>query len=201
MNNEKKTGAEKTEEDLVEAYRSGDAAALNELMNRCQPLISGIAGKYSLPDGEADDLLQEGRIGLFKAVEKYDGTRDTKFSTYAYMCIQNEIRHAVQRSNAMYNLLLTRADSLTNAQGENIEIEDPVEHNPEHIVVSDEHARETYAAIKKSLSAFEQEVLDMYMDGAKYTEIAQTMDLDPKVIDNALQRIRRKAKAAIKKAQ
>lgn len=193
--------ARKTDEELIAVYREGGSAALNELMTRCQPMIVGIAGKYHLPDGEADDLMQEGRIGLFKAVEKYDGTRDTKFSTYAYMCIQNEIRHAVQRSNAMYNLLLTRADSLTNAQGENIEIEDPVEHNPEHIVVSDEHARETYAAIKKSLSAFEQEVLDMYMDGAKYTEIAQTMDLDPKVIDNALQRIRRKAKAAIKKAQ
>lgn len=201
MNNEKMPVSHKTDEDLVRTYRAGSAEALNELMTRCQPMIIGIAGKYHLPDGEADDLLQEGRIGLFKAVEKYDGTRDTKFSTYAYMCIQNEIRHAVQRSNAMYNLLLTQADSLTNESGESIEIEDSIEKNPEHIVVSDERARETYAVIKKSLSAFEQEVLDMYMDGADYTEIAEGMGEKPKVIDNALQRIRRKAKAAIKKVQ
>lgn len=189
----------KTDEELVRAYRTGDASALNELMARCQPMISGIARQYFLPDGDIDDLLQEGRIGLFKAVEKYDGTRDTKFSTFAYMCIQNEIRHAVQRSNALYNALLTEADSLTNEDGETMELPDGADNNPEHLVVSDERARETYAAIKKSLSAFEREVLDLYMDGARYREIAENMGMEPKVIDNALQRIRRKAREVLKK--
>lgn len=191
--------ARKSDEDLVASYNSGDAAALTELMARYQPMIVGIAKQFHLPDGDIDDLLQEGRIGLFNAVEKYDGTRETKFSTFAFMCIQNEMRHAVQRSNALYNKLLTEAESLTNEEGETVEPPNAADNNPEHIVVADEHARETYAAIKKSLSAFEREVLDMYMDGAKYTEIAAEKGLEPKAIDNALQRIRRKTKAILKK--
>ena len=95
-----------SDEELIASYRAGNGQALASLMEAYQPMIRSLSSQYFLADGDNDDLIQEGQIGLFKAITKFDPGLDTKFSSYAYICIKGEIRHAVERSNRMYNLIL-----------------------------------------------------------------------------------------------
>ncbi len=165
--------------------------AYTEIFIRYTPLIMKLEKKYYLSDGDSDDLIQEGRIGLFKAIEHYDSSLGTKFSTYAYSSVQSEMQHAVDRSNRLYNLMLNESVPITDIDEETIS---GTAQSPEDIVLSHENFTSFYLKLKKTLSDFENEVLEQYIDGYTSRQIAAVMNKDTKSIANTISRIRKKAK-------
>lgn len=180
-----------SDENLILRCRAGEMSAFTEIFERYTPLIMKLEKKYYLSDGDSDDLIQEGRIGLFKAIEHYDPTFATKFSTYAYSSIQSEMQHAVERSNRLYNLMLNESVPITDIDEETIS---GSVKSPEEIVLSRENFTSFYNRLKKTLSDFENEVLEQYIEGFTTKQIASLLDKDTKSIANTVSRIRKKAK-------
>lgn len=166
-------------------------SAFTEIFERYSPLIIKLEKKYFLSDGDSNDLIQEGRIGLFKAIEHYDASFGTKFSTYAYSCVQSEMQHAVERSNRLYNLMLSESVSFTDIDEDTI---DGNVQSPEEIVLSHENFTSFYNKLKKNLSEFENEVFEKYIDGYSTKQIASILEKDSKSIANTITRIRKKAR-------
>lgn len=180
-----------SDENLILSCRAGEMSAFTEIFERYTPMIMKLEKKYYLSDGDSDDLIQEGRIGLFKAIEHYDASFGAKFSTYAYSSIQSEMQHAVERSNRLYNLMLNESVPITDIDEETIS---GTAESPEEIVLSHENFTSFYNKLKKTLSEFENEVLERYIDGYSTKQIASILDKDTKSIANTVSRIRKKAK-------
>ena len=144
--------------------------------------------------GETDDLIQEGMIGLFKAIQNYQSDREASFQTFAGLCIDRQLYSAVQNSNRQKHLPLNTYISLSNEEeSEHLEGSwDSRTEDPESIVIDQESTRNLELKISKALSPMENKVLDYYMKGYGYVKIAEIMGKTPKSIDNALQRIRGK---------
>ena len=152
--------------------------------------------------GDTDDLIQEGMIGLYKAVRDYDVRKEASFLTFANLCIDRQIYSAINASNRKKHSPLNSYISfpLLNFLNDNVTNElymdkQNVNHrNPEDLYIDRENVLHIEHMLEKELSAFEYEVLKMYIDGADYIEIAERMDKKPKSIDNAIQRIKKKVK-------
>ena len=144
--------------------------------------------------GDTDDLIQEGMIGLFKAVRDYRTDSEASFQTFARMCIDRQIYSAVQSSNRQKHIPLNSYVSLDGTEAENME--ESWEENPESILIDRENVSALQKKMKKSLSPMEKQVLDLYLEGCDYTRIAELIDKTPKSVDNALQRIRGKIRNA-----
>ena len=146
------------------------------------------------------DLIQEGMIGLFKAVQDYRSEKETSFRTFAGLCIDRQLYSAIQSSNRQKHLPLNSYVSLSQA-GEAEDLEGRWSENPEAVVIDQERTRILKEEIKKVLSPMENKVLAYYKQGYGYVKIAKLLGKNPKSIDNALQRIRGKIRACKEKIQ
>jgi RNA polymerase sporulation-specific sigma factor len=189
-----------TDEQIIAKIKDGDEQALIYMFEKYQDLINSKVGKYFMIGAEREDIIQEGRIGLYKAIKGFDLNKDNTFKTFANICIERQLITAIKSSNRQKHMPLNSYLSLnTTAYGndedtELIEtfdseiIEDPLE-----TIMKKEYYEEIQNIMHKSLSKFEEKVLERYVLGDSYEIIAQKLDMPVKSIDNAIQRIRKKA--------
>lgn len=195
-------------EKQLELATGGDSTAIEKLLIYLKPLVTKISRKYFLVGGTSDDVVQEGMIGLYKAIITYKKDSSASFKTYATLCIKRQILSAIRQANNNKNLPLNAYFSI-NSQGMivvSVSGSDDGEEEekgiyisadtqtPEEAVVSKENVAEISNRIDKSLSAFEKQVLSLYIEGLNYVEIATKLNKEPKSIDNALSRIKLKLK-------
>lgn len=206
MNKEKFKQA--TDEELILMYRDGEENAIGFLMNKYKNLVRKKASSMYILGADRDDLIQEGMIGLFKAVRDYDMGRDVNFYTFADLCVSRQMYTAVQASNRQKHLPLNTYISIY-SQSQNLEEgteEYPLmntltakrESNPEEMLIEQENAEQMETAILKELSEFEKQVFELHLTGMNYTEIAKVLGRDEKSTDNALQRMKTKIKKVLK---
>ncbi len=176
-----------SDERLVEEYKSGDQYAFDEIYERYKKAVKIIANKFFLQGGNKDDLLQEGTIGLVKAVNAYNGS--VAFSNFAFTCIRNNIISAVLSYACKRHSFLNEGISLDDKEVGSIAFEDPL-----NLVIENEEKEEYISKIEVLLSDAEKDVLNLALKGYSYKEIALELDKNPKSIDNAIQRIKNKLK-------
>lgn len=189
---------------LLEQAQQGDSDAISSLLEKYKSMVRALARPLFLMDGEQDDLVQEGMIGLFKAIQTYDREKGTAFESFANTCIRGQLYTAVKKSNRKKNLPLNSYISLYSVENgeENpdkdggfvIDKTPDWQNNPERIVVGREYQRDLQERLYRHLSKMEMRVLDLFLQGMTYQEIAARLDKAPKSIDNALQRIKSKIK-------
>ena len=194
-----------SDEELVELSQAGDHSALEEIVSRYLNLIRSRAGSYFIPGAEKDDLIQEGMIGLYKAVMEFDETKTEHFRSFAAACIRNNIITAVKTAARKKNMPLNSYISLTKSNydedGETLldTMALGVESDPETIVIDREDADGIEYTISKALSKLELQVLLEYLSGGSYSEIAEKLGRDTKAVDNAIQRIKKKLEILLDK--
>lgn len=191
-----------TDEELITKVRANDKCALNFLMDRYKDVVNMKVSKYYISGAERDDIVQEGLIGLYKAVKNFDKEKQNSFKTFANLCIERQIITAIKGSNRQKHIPLNSYLSLNSSnyenengdeEGELIEvldanaIEDPLE-----TVTKNEYYKQVEKTIEESLSDFEKKVLFRFIDGQTYMQIAESLNSPVKSVDNAIQRIRKK---------
>lgn len=189
-----------SDEELIEKIRLGDSEAQNFLLDKYKNLVNMKANRFFLIGGENDDVLQEGMIGLFKAIQSFDQEKNNSFKTFANLCIERQLISAIKTSNRQKHLPLNSSFSLnTSAFDENDDttvlevldakfVEDPLD-----TITKREYFEDIENKIEQALSSFEKQVLNRYIQGESYVDIAQKLDSPVKSVDNAIQRIRKKA--------
>lgn len=202
MNNFEEKYNQMTDENLLqEVARNQNNIALDCLIDRYKEMVSMKANKFFMIGSEKEDMLQEGYIGLYKAVKSFDQEKQNSFKTFAGLCIERQMITAVKNSNRQKHIPLNSSLSLNsgayeeNDDTEILEIldtrktgEDPLE-----IITKKEYFTVIEKAINDSLSDFEKKVLTHYKNGESYAEIAIKLDSKVKSVDTAIQRIRKKA--------
>ena len=185
-----------SDEELIARLRDGETIIEDYLMEKYKGLVRHKARAMFLIGGDTDDLIQEGMIGLFKAVRDFQPGREATFATFARMCIDRQIYSAIQNSNRQKHLPLNSYVSL-NQEDESSPIWELSVENPEEIIIDQETTRDLQQKISDYLSPMENKVLDLYLKGEGYVEIGRILGKSPKSIDNALQRIRAKIREVI----
>ncbi len=196
------------DEELIVRLRDGESAIMDFIMNKYKNLVRSKAKAMYILGADNEDLIQEGMIGLFKAIRDYDSGRDASFFTFADLCISRQMYTAVQASRRRKHAPLNSYVSLYSnvAERESGSWEDATllnalaseaELNPEELLIDKENVINLEQTIEKELSSFEKEVLDLYITGMSYAQIAKVLGKDEKSTDNALQRLKGKLKKAI----
>lgn len=192
-----------SDEELIFALREkNETEIMDYLLNKYKNLVKKKAKVLFLIGGDTDDLIQEGMIGLFKAIRDYDKEKDSSFFHFAQICISRQMYTAMEASNrkkhAPLNSYISLSASEENESGENLPelLEELSGTNPEQIVINKEELEQMRKKADSVLSPMEKEVLVYYLQGMNYTKIAEVMQKSAKSIDNALQRIRNKLKNA-----
>lgn len=188
------------DEVLIALYQAGDEKAIDQLFERYKNLVRKKAKAMFLAGGDSDDLIQEGMIGLYKAVRDYHTDRKATFSTFASMCINRQIITAVTASNRKKNSPLNGYVSLDQPARTDEDydmklidvIQSDSEQDPEKLLIDREYTESLQEQVEAAMSPFERQVLAMYMEGKDYVEIAEKLGKPAKSIDNAIQRIRNK---------
>lgn len=198
-----------SDEELMMSLQDGETGIIDFLMNKYKNLVKSKAKSMYILGADKDDLIQEGMIGLFKAVRDYDSGRDASFFTFADLCISRQMYTAVQASRRQKHIPLNTYVSLYATAKENAESEEDMalvnmlalksEQSPEEMLIDKENVEQLERTIEKELSSFEKQVLDLYLTGMRYTQIAKVLGRDEKSTDNALQRIKSKLKKAIQR--
>lgn len=190
------------DETLASKANLGDEKAENEILERYKGLVVKIARSYFILGGEMEDIVQEGMIGLYKAIKGYDKKKNASFKTFATMCIKHQIQSAIKVANAKKNSPLSNSVSLQSFS-ENSDDEDflPVslifQISPDEKVINKENYQNLLENIKKILSDKEFQVLKYYLKGYTYKEISNILETSEKSIDNSLSRIKAKLKKLI----
>ena len=189
-----------TDEKLIENIKADDNKALNCLIERYHELVNIKANKFFMIGSEKEDMVQEGLIGLYKAVKSFDAEKENSFKTFANMCIERQLITAVKNSNRQKHIPLNSSVSLNAAAYEDNEDTDKFEvinikvlDDPSEIIVEREYFKSMEKQIKDTLSAFELQVLSEYEKGKSYAAIAEKLQAKVKSVDTAIQRIRKKA--------
>ncbi|MBR5235827.1 MAG: RNA polymerase sporulation sigma factor SigH [Clostridia bacterium] len=182
------------DEELVFYAKQDNALAIELLVNRYKAFVMMRSKTYFLCGADRDDVIQEGMIGLFKAIRSFKAERGVSFKTFAELCITRHIISAVKTSTRQKHAPLNTYVSLDRGEGSaNLERDAFKSGNdPEQIMIEKENMVGIEGQIDKALSRFEARVLMHYLNGMSYGKIAVCMGKDPKSIDNALQRIKRK---------
>ena len=175
----------------------GDSAAENQLAIRYRRLVRVCARPYFLAGGDSEDLIQEGMLGLLAAVREFDPKLETSFKTYAELCIKRRILSAVKSASRLKHAFLNDGVSLEEILSEESQTltafsVEPFSRTPEDQVLARESKNDFISTYSRCLSRFEVQVLNYYLDGLSYAEIAEECSKPLKSIDNAVQRIRRK---------
>ena len=189
-----------TDEDLVALAKGGEDQAIEILLGRYRHYARAKARLYFLAGADREDVVQEGMIGLFKAVRDFDPNKNTAFRAFAEVCITRQIITAIKSATRQKHLPLNTYVSLSKPMltesGEDHALESTLdshtEADPADLVVSAEEIEAINTSVSEVLSELEGEVLHLYMDGKSYQEIADRLGRHVKSIDNALQRIKRK---------
>lgn len=189
-----------TDRMLLLRARAQDNNSLEELFSRYRPMVNAIARGYFLTDGDHDDLMQEGMIGLHKAILSYDINANTTFSTFAHLCITRQVQNAVRRSTKCNNSFLHNFFSIdpTGRVRLSKDDEDGMIYltsdapSPEEIVILSEATSTLDNSIREKLSTLEYNVFNLYLQGFSYKDIASKLDKDTKAVGNAIERIRTK---------
>lgn len=187
-----------SDEELIVKLRMGEENITDYILEKYKPLVRKRTNAMYLIGGESEDLIQEGMIGLFKAIRDYREDKDSSFYHFADLCINRQLYTALEASNRKKHMPLNSYISLSE-QGteEGIRMEDALagqSQSPEQLVIEQEIWEEFRERLTVSLSKMENQVLGMYLNGCNYIQIARLLDKSPKSIDNALQRIRNKIK-------
>lgn len=186
--------SKKTDEELVVLSKENEEA-MNVLIERYRNYVKSVSRGYFLTSGDLDDLIQVGTIGVFKAISTYNGT--SSFKSYAYRCIKTSIFTAIKNSNSKKHSPLNNYVSLSsldlddNDGDKNLIVMDS-NYNPEKTLVDNEAESELKEKIKNALTSLEYEILMLYLQGFSYLLISEKINKNPKSIDNAIQRIRKK---------
>ena len=191
---------EMTDEDLIEKIKSGDKSAQNALFDRYKDIVNMKANKFYIIGAEREDMAQEGLIGLYKAIKSFDNTKQISFKTFANLCIERQLITAIKSSNRQKNIPLNSSFSLNLSaydEGDDTEVLDILDtktaEDPLDTITKREYFEYVENKIEESLSSFEKQVLNRYIQGESYNDIAEKLDTPIKSVDNAIQRIRKKA--------
>ncbi|MBQ9756910.1 MAG: RNA polymerase sporulation sigma factor SigH [Clostridia bacterium] len=187
------------DEELVRLSTLGDSFATECILGRYKNLVRSKARTYFLAGADRDDIIQEGMIGLFKAIRDFDGEKLASFRGFAELCIKRQIITAVKTATRQKHMPLNTYISLSNpvyegdAEGflEDV-LSGSVETDPEHLFISKENAQLLNLKIQEVLSELEKTVLALYLDGKSYQEMSEILGKSQKCIDNALQRVKKK---------
>ncbi|MBA4495871.1 RNA polymerase sporulation sigma factor SigH [Paenactinomyces guangxiensis] len=186
------------DEELVSGVRVGDSEALEYLINKYKNFVRAKARSYFLIGADHEDIVQEGMIGLYKAIRDFRGDKLASFKAFAELCITRQIITAIKTATRQKHIPLNSYVSLDKpAYDEESDrtLWDVVTVNPlspEEIYISQEEYNDIEDKIAKILSDLERKVLMLYLDGRSYQEIAVDLNRHVKSIDNALQRVKRK---------
>ncbi len=175
-----------SDEELFIRLHQGETEVIEHLMEKYKSLVKKQARTMYLIGGDNDDLIQEGMIGLFKAVRSFEPSGDTSFSTFAELCITRQMYTAVQASNRKKHAPLNAYVPLDEKP------ELPAEGNPEDLVIDQENLEQRYDQIDKRLSTMEKLVLGLYLEGRSYGQIAAIIGKNEKAVDNSIQRLKKK---------
>ena len=201
---------EMTDEEIALLARDGDDAAQEFLLNKYKNFVRSKARSYFLIGADHEDIVQEGMIGLFKAVRDYDCGRDASFYTFADLCISRQMYTAVQASQRLKHTPLNTYVSL-DSHGRTEEDRDPetqtlaelltdkTGRNPEELFLDKERVAYLEKRIATELSELERQVLDLYITGMSYTQIAKVLRRSEKATENALTRAKQKIRGFLSK--
>ena len=188
------------DEEIIKLIKSGDNSALDYIMEKYKDVVNIKVSKYFIVGAEKEDIMQEGVIGLYKAIKSFDAEKENSFKTFANLCIERQLITAIKTSNRQKHMPLNSYLSLNKSAYEDEEAEsvlDVFESNqiedPLDTITKKEYYIEIENAIDKSLSDFEKKVLNRFAKGESYVQIADNLNTPVKSIDNAIQRIRKKA--------
>ena len=181
-----------TDEELIERLRDGEQELEDYLMEKYKGMVLKKAHAMFIVGGEREDLIQEGMIGLFRALRDYHPGKSATFATFANLCVERQIYKAIEMSGRLKNKPLNSYISLSEEESPILDSLAFEQQDPEAIVIDRENVNVMQEKIRQHLSRFETRVLDSYLEGMTYTQIAEAMGKSPKSIDNALQRIRGK---------
>ena len=185
--------------DLCLLAARGDTAAEEELIQKYSRLVRVCARPYFLAGGDSDDLIQEGMLGLLSAVRHYDSLKNVPFAAFAEYCIRRRILDAVKTAARDKNIPLNSYISLESSR-----FDEKFSHptinlrDPEELIIAHERADEITKELSGSLSRFERTILDLYLGGMSYSEMAEVVHKSTKSVDNAVQRIRKKLAQQLK---
>ena len=188
--------------EIIEEIKQGDEYALTYLLKKYQELVNMKINKYFMIGAEKEDIAQEGMIGLYKAIQSYNASKQSSFKSFANICIERQLITAIKTSNRQKHLPLNSYLSLNTSAYDNndessVELIDTFNgkqsEDPLEMMMEKEHFAEVESAVNKSLSQFEKQVLDKFMKGKSYVRIAEELNSPVKSVDNAIQRIRKKA--------
>jgi RNA polymerase sporulation-specific sigma factor len=195
---------------LIALAKQGNAAAYDRLVRRYYGFVRLKASSYFLAGGDGDDLVQEGLVGLYKAVRDYRTDRESSFRNFAELCITRQIITAVKTSTRNKHTPLNEYVSFSQtpaASGGDGDptldelLPGPTAHDPANQVISTEELHSLVACLSSVLSELESSVLSLYLDGYSYESIAERLACDTKTVDNALQRVKRKVGAHLASRQ
>lgn len=199
-----------TDEELIDHLREGEAPIMDYICDKYKNLVRSKAKSMFILGADRDDLIQEGMIGLFKAVRDYDMGRDASFYTFAELCINRQMYTAVQASKRQKHLPLNTYVSLDSGsqpqdregqEGQRLAdtIADKTGLNPEELFLDKERVDYLEKTIERELSEFEKQALDLYMTGMGYAQIAKVLGRDEKATDNALGRAKQKIRGFLRR--
>ena len=191
-----------SDEQIISQIKEGNENSLSYLLCKYKELVNMKVGKYFIIGAEREDIIQEGMIGLYKAIKDFNPEKQNTFKSFANICVERQLITAIKTSTRQKHIPLNSYLSLNTAAYDNSEddsvelidtfnsktIEDPLE-----TITKKEYYEEIETAVNKHLSKFEKQVLDRFIKGDSYVVIAQELDSPVKSVDNAIQRIRKKA--------
>lgn len=190
----------KTDEEIAMFAKAGDENALEYLLTKYKELVNIKVNKYFIIGAEKEDIIQEGMIGLYKAVKCFDNEKQNSFKTFANLCIERQLITAIKTSTRQKHIALNSYLSLNMSAYDDDEdtslidifnsntVEDPLD-----TITKKEYYKFVETKIDKTLSDFEKQVLQRFAAGDSYIKIAEKLDAPVKSVDNAIQRIRKKA--------
>lgn len=182
---------------LVRLAQSGDNDAMEQLCAEYKDTVRMLARPYFLIGADRDDLIQEGMIGLFKAVRDYKSDKEASFYSFAQLCITRQLSSALEASNRKKHMPLNTYISFSQSDSDGTEFEEILQDDiasPEQLLIEKEKFKEFKEQLWNKLSNMEKKVLQLYLEGNNYTTIAHMLGKSDKSIDNALSRIRQKLK-------
>ena len=189
---------------LIALAKQGDPTAYDRLVRRYYGFVRLKASSYFLAGGDADDLIQEGLVGLYKAIRDFRSDRESSFRNFAELCITRQIitavKTATRNKHSPLNQYVSFSATPAAAGSEEVPTLDqvlpgPAVHDPVNQVISTEELRSLVGCLSTTLSELESRVLSLYLDGCSYEGVGERLGCDTKTVDNALQRVKRKVGA------
>jgi RNA polymerase sporulation-specific sigma factor len=194
-----------SDEEVIALFREqSEVGAQDYILEKYKRLVIICTRRLYILGGDSEDVIQEGMIGLYKAIRDYDPSKNAKFFTFAKMCIDRQVATAIKTANRQKHKPLNESYSLDKSvfdEGDDFTYMDTYKDrsivSPENLIIDNENKRSLELAIEDKLSALEKRVLSLYLKGKTYTEIAKIIGREDKSIDNTLQRIKRKVEKIV----